>query len=57
MKHGSIRFEIRFAEELKSTVNCIVYAEYDNILEIDSSKQATVDIGAKYTIFLSAPQQ
>ena len=46
VKHGSIRIEIRFAEELKSTVNCIVYAEYDNILEIDSSRQAIVDFGA-----------
>ena len=43
LKHGNVRLDVRFAESLKSTVNCIVYAEYENILEIDSSRQVIVD--------------
>lgn len=43
VRHGSIRIEVRFEEALASTINCIVYAEYDNVLEIDSSRQVIVD--------------
>ncbi|XP_043271245.1 uncharacterized protein F54H12.2-like [Venturia canescens] len=43
VKHGSVRIEVRFAEALASTVNCIVYAEYDNVLEIDASRQVIAD--------------
>lgn len=43
IKHGSVRIEVRFEEALASTVNCIVYAEYDNVLEIDASRQVMVD--------------
>lgn len=45
MKHGNVRLDVRFADSLTSTVNCIVYAEYENILEIDSSRQVIVDFG------------
>ncbi|XP_039312426.1 uncharacterized protein F54H12.2-like [Solenopsis invicta] len=45
MKHGNVRIDVRFEEELKTTVNCIIYAEYDNILEIDASRQVIVDYG------------
>lgn len=43
VKHGSLRLEVRFEKPLTTTVNCIVYAEFDNILEIDSSRQIIVD--------------
>ena len=43
VKHGSIRLDVLFAEALANTVNSFVYAEYDNILEVDASRQATVD--------------
>lgn len=45
VKHGSVRVEVRFAAPLTKTVNCIIYAEYDNILEIDASRQVLVDFG------------
>lgn len=35
LNQGVIRIEGRFAEALKDTVTCIVYCEYDAILEID----------------------
>ncbi|XP_071579508.1 uncharacterized protein F54H12.2-like [Temnothorax nylanderi] len=43
VKHGSLRLEVRFEKALTATVNCIVYAEFDNVLEIDSSRQIIVD--------------
>lgn len=43
VKHGSLRLEVRFEKPLTTTVNCIVYAEFDNVLEIDSSRQVIVD--------------
>nr|XP_012235908.1 PREDICTED: uncharacterized protein LOC105680053 [Linepithema humile] len=44
-KHGSLRLEVKFDKALTTTVNCIVYAEFDNILEIDFSRQVIVDFG------------
>lgn len=38
VRHGGARIEVRFDAALTSTVNCIVYAEYDNVLEIDLSR-------------------
>ena len=43
LKHGNVRLDVRFAESLTTTINCIVYAEYENILEIDASRQVIVD--------------
>lgn len=45
IRHGSVRLDVRFDNALTDTVNCIVYAEYDNILEIDASRQVIVDYG------------
>ncbi|KYN21923.1 Uncharacterized protein F54H12.2 [Trachymyrmex cornetzi] len=38
-----LRLEVRFEKGLSVTINCIVYAEFDNVLEIDSSRQVIVD--------------
>lgn len=43
IKHGSVRIDVRFDDPLVNTVNCIVYAEYENILEIDAARQVIVD--------------
>lgn len=43
IKHGSVRIDVRFDDPLTETVNCIVYSEYENILEIDASRQVIVD--------------
>ncbi|XP_051160512.1 uncharacterized protein F54H12.2-like [Leptopilina boulardi] len=34
-----------FATRSVETVNCVVYGEYDNVLEIDSTRQVIVDFG------------
>ncbi|XP_020296352.1 uncharacterized protein F54H12.2-like [Pseudomyrmex gracilis] len=43
VKHGSLRIEARFEKALETTINCLVYAEFDSVLEIDSSRQIIVD--------------
>lgn len=46
IKHGSIRVEIRFSDELTRTINCIFYSEYDNVLEIDANRQVITDFNS-----------
>jgi len=46
IKHGSVRLEVRFGAALTETLNCIVYAEYENIMEIDASRQVIVDFSS-----------
>lgn len=43
VRHGSVRIEVRFDAALTETINCIMYAEYDNVLEIDAARQIIVD--------------
>lgn len=43
IKHGSVRLEVRFESTLTQTINCIVYAEFDNVIEIDKNRNVTVD--------------
>ncbi|KAF2888918.1 hypothetical protein ILUMI_17255, partial [Ignelater luminosus] len=44
VKNGSLRIEVGFGEALTETVNCLVYAEFDNIIEIDKHRNVVVDI-------------
>lgn len=46
IKNGSIRVEVRFDKPLTKTINCVLYAEFDNVLEIDASRQIVVDFSA-----------
>lgn len=43
IKSGSIRIEVRFDKATSQNINCLLYAEYDNLLEIDSTRQVIVD--------------
>lgn len=43
VRHGSIRIDVRFSKALPVNINCIVYAEYNNVLEIDAARQCIVD--------------
>lgn len=45
IKQGSVRIEVRFAEALPATITCIVFGEFDSILEIDASRQVITDFG------------
>lgn len=43
IKHGNLRLEVDFNQELETTINVIVYAEFDNIIEITSDRQIQFD--------------
>ncbi|XP_063994847.1 uncharacterized protein F54H12.2-like [Diachasmimorpha longicaudata] len=43
VKSGSIRIEVRFHAATEKNINCVLYGEYDNLLEIDSTRQVIVD--------------
>jgi len=42
VKYGSLRLEVRSEKSLTTIINCIVYAEFDNVLKIDFSRQVIV---------------
>lgn len=43
MKEGNLRLEMNFAEALPRTINVIVYAEFDNVIEIDKVRNISYD--------------
>ena len=46
IKYGSLRLEGHFNAALAQAVNVIVYAEYDNVLQIDRSRNVVADFGS-----------
>ena len=46
IKHGNIRIEIHFATATARTLTVIVFAETDNLLEIDQDRNVTFDYTA-----------
>lgn len=42
-KHGTVRLELRFAAPLPNAVNCIVFSEFNNLIEIDKNRSVVVD--------------
>src|SRR5204862_4300142 len=45
VRNGSVRMELGFDDALDETVNCLVYAEFDNVIEIDRHRNVNVDFG------------
>ena len=43
VKEGNVRLELNFETALPETVNLIVYAEFDNIIEIDKARNVHFD--------------
>lgn len=43
IKSGTLRAEIRFAEALTKTVTFLIFAEFDNIIEIDKNRNINID--------------
>ena len=43
IKHGNLRLEIHFSQALAETVSVVVYAEFDNIIEIDRNRNVIFD--------------
>lgn len=43
IKSGTLRAEIRFAQALTKTVTFIIFAEFDNIIEVDKNRNINID--------------
>jgi hypothetical protein len=46
IKQGNLRIDIHFADALTATINVIMYAEFDNVIEIDRNRQVFFDYSA-----------
>ena len=46
IKHGNLRIEIHFAAAVAQTLTVIVFAEHDNLLEIDQDRNVAFDYTA-----------
>ena len=46
IKQGNLRVKIHFAEALIATINVIMYAEFENVIEIDRNRQDLFDYSA-----------
>lgn len=44
-RQGVVRLDIRFKKGLDHAVNCIVFSEFSNLIEIDKNRSVTVDYG------------
>ena len=43
IKQGNLRVELHFAQALANTINLIVYAEFQNVIEIDANRNVLYD--------------
>lgn len=43
IKHGNLRLDIEFANALTASINILVYAEFDNIIEITADRHIAFD--------------
>jgi hypothetical protein len=46
IKSGSLRLGLSFGEQLAQTINVVVYAEFQNVLEIDRNRNVFYDYAA-----------
>ena len=45
-RSGSVRIEVTFEQALTSTVNCILYSEFQNMIEFNSNHHVIADFSA-----------
>jgi len=46
MRQGSVRLVLKFTQALATTVTVVVYAEFENVIEIDRNRNIICDFGA-----------
>ena len=46
LRQGNLRLELHFKTALPQTINVIVYAEFDNVIEIDKARNVLFDYSA-----------
>lgn len=45
-KTGSLRIDVRFAQALTTSITAVIFAEFDNLLEISSNRNVTTDFSS-----------
>lgn len=43
IRRGSLRIKIKFSVALTEVINCIIFGEFCNVIEVDIYKDATLD--------------
>lgn len=43
IKQGNLRVELHFGQALANTVNLIIYAEFQNVIDIDANRNVLYD--------------
>jgi hypothetical protein len=51
IKQGNLRVEIYFAEALAGTINVVLYAEFDDVIEIDRGNRIYFDFYTSDGVF------
>ena len=46
MRQGSVRLVLKFDEAAAVTITVVVYAEFENVIEIDRNRNIIYDFGA-----------
>lgn len=46
IKSGCLRFEVRFDKPLTNTITAIIFAEFDNVIEIDINRNVSIDFNS-----------
>ena len=46
IKQGAVRLELRFSDALPAAVTVIAYAEFENLIEIDRSRNVIFDFAS-----------
>lgn len=46
IKSGTLRFDVKFSIPLKDTISAIVYAEFDNLIEIPKNRSPIIDFSS-----------
>jgi len=55
MRQGSVRLVLKFSQALAMTVTVVVYAEFENVIEIDRKRNVIYDFGVKMVRTCNAP--
>lgn len=42
-RQGTLRLEVKFAEALAQPINCVIHAQFQNLIEIDKNRNVIVD--------------
>jgi len=46
MRQGSVRLVLKFSQALSATVTVVVYAKFENVIEIGRNRNVIYDFGA-----------